>query len=103
MRGELVIPLQLPGVRIEGQHRAGVEVVSRPGIAVVVRPRIAGAPEDGVRLRVVGPVVPGSHAAGFPRVPVPRSEIRLARLRYGVEPPDALAGGCVVGIDEAGD
>src|SRR5204863_486713 len=36
MRGELKIPLHLPGVRVERQQRAGIQVVSSPVAAVKI-------------------------------------------------------------------
>src|SRR5262249_46024150 len=48
-----------------------------------------------------GAVIPRRHAPGFPGVPVPGSEVRLAWLRDRVEAPEALAGLRVISIEEA--
>src|SRR5262249_40410409 len=68
---ELVIPLELAGIGIEGEHGARVEVVTGAEIPVVVRPWIAGAPEHGVRDGVIGTGVPGRDASGFPGIAGP--------------------------------
>src|SRR5215471_7226868 len=52
---ELEMPLELAGIRVEGEQRGGIKVVALARTAVIVGARIARAPVDQVRRRVVGP------------------------------------------------
>jgi hypothetical protein len=54
VRRELVIPLELPSLRVERQHRAGVKVVTGAAVAVEVVAGIARLPVDGVEVWIVG-------------------------------------------------
>ena len=103
VRRELIVPLELSGIGIDGEHGAGVKIVAGAEIAVVVRPRIARSPIDEIQIRVIGAVVPGGGPAGLPRIAGPGSEAGLAGLRDGVEAPEMLAGGRVVGVEESGN
>src|SRR5439155_21257628 len=103
MRSELEMPFEFPGVGIESEHRAGVQILARAKVAVVIRPWIAGTPVDQVQLRVVGAVVPGGRAAGLPGIARPGAEIGFAGLGNRVEAPEMFACSGVVSIQESGD
>src|SRR5579864_1654258 len=101
MRSELEIPLKFARVAIQGEQTIGVEIVSNARIAVPVRPRIAGAPEDGVLLRIVSAGNPGGGSAGFRGVGGPRFAPGLASGRHSPETPCPPAGFSIIGIDKA--
>ena len=50
----LEVPLQFARIGVEGDGGIGVEVVTRPIFRVIHGNRVAGTPEDKVRIRVVG-------------------------------------------------
>ncbi len=49
VRRELIMPLELAGIGIQRNHRAGVEVVAGPLSAVVIRTNVADSPIDQVK------------------------------------------------------
>src|SRR4029450_5294352 len=59
VRRELVMPSELPGVGVDRDDRGGVEIVTLAVVAEIAGRRIADAPVNQIRLRVV--------AAGHPR------------------------------------
>src|SRR5581483_3639017 len=63
MRGELEIPLQRAGVRIESQDAVGIKVVAGTNAAFKIGCRIACPPENRVQFRVVRAWHPGGTAA----------------------------------------
>src|SRR5439155_19314971 len=97
------MPLKLPGVRIESQHRARVQIVAGPEVPIVVGPGVAGAPVNSVGFGIVGAGVPGGYAARLPGVSCPGSEVRFARLRNRVEAPETFSSGCVISIQKSGN
>src|SRR5690242_5771828 len=97
------MPFELPGIRIESQNRARIQVVAGAKIAIVIRPRIARSPEDRIRFRIIRTRIPRGSAAGLPRIARPCAEIRLARLRNGVEPPQTFSRRGIIRIEESGD
>ena len=100
MGRELEMPLQRTRIGVERHDAARVEVVARPHITVHVRPRIAGAPIDQVQIRIVRPRNPGRTPAALPGVAVPGLVSRLTRTRHRPEPPNAVTGLGVVGIQK---
>ena len=101
VRGELVMPPELPGVAVDRDDRGGIEVVALPIVTEIAGRRIADAPVNQIRL--------GIETAGHPRgaaaarqlfLPGPRLAARLALARDRVEAPHALAGLGIVGVDE---
>ena len=104
VRGELVVPLQLAGVRVERDERRGEEVVAFAIGAVVVGARVAGAIEDEILLGIVGPGHPDRSSAAQVRVTLrPGVAALFSRPGHGVEPPHLLAGLRVERFDETAD
>src|SRR5262249_15012128 len=85
---ELVVPLQLARVRIEGDHAVRIEIVTQADRTIAIGRRIARSPEGQIRFWVVSSGVPDSRPAGFPRVSGPRFVTNLAGFGNGVEAPD---------------
>src|SRR5262249_44709465 len=71
VRSELKMPPQLSRVGIEREHGTCVQVIALSKISVVIRPWIACSPEQRVGFGIVGAVIPGRDAAGFPGVSGP--------------------------------
>ena len=91
----LVKGLDLAGIGIESQHRAGIEVVARMGRTGPGR-GVADAPIDRLGVLIVVAGHPGRASAGFPVVALPGVVARLAFAGNGEGPPQFLA---VVGIE----
>ena len=53
VRGELEVPLQLAGVRVESNDRIRVEIVARTLVGIPVRSRVPHAPVHQIELGVV--------------------------------------------------
>src|SRR6516165_1002241 len=98
----LMVPVHLAGVGVPGDQAVGVEVVARSVVRVIHRDWVAGAPEDLVRGRVIGPGHPHGAAASLPSVVVvlPGLSPLLAGRRNHVLTPDELAGRRVKRHDE---
>src|ERR1043166_9013417 len=90
----LEMPHQLSGVRIQGDDRAGIEVVAGASFPGEHRVRVAGPPVEEVQLRVVSPGDPRHTAAVCDGVAVLRPCLgtRLAWLRRGIPAPLELSG-----------
>src|SRR5215471_10452238 len=109
----LVVPLELSGIRLDGENRAYVEVVFAFRLAKVFRPRsaIPGSDIDQVRIGIVSHAVPDRSAtAEFPPVSGPgfrgflqgRVFKRLRRIAWNrIEPPGECAGAGVVSRKES--
>src|SRR5579871_2461556 len=95
MGRELEVPFEFSGIGIEGNDRAGIEIISEAHVAVGIRPRIARTPVERVRLGVVGAGVPGGSAAALSRIGRP-GIVGLALLGNGVEAPGQFSGGGIV-------
>src|ERR1700679_3787912 len=100
MRRELEMPAELSARQIQGEQRAGIQVVALASVAVPVRSGIAHAPEENASLRVEGSRSPGGAAAGLPAVVCPGLIAGFTRCRHGIEAPGTLAGLRVVGIEK---
>src|SRR5579872_5180685 len=98
---ELEIPVQLSGVSVEREQRVAVEVIAGACLPTIGGCRISRRPENLIRGRVKRSRIPGRGAADFPRIAIPRFMTGLTRARNGVKAPLALAGGCIVSIDES--
>src|SRR5213593_1658051 len=93
VRDLLVIPLELPGIGIQGEHGGSVEVVAGASASpVVVGSGVGGAPVDEVERRIERAGHPPAAAPELARVPSPALRVILD----GVELPDLLA---VVRVD----
>src|SRR5579859_4645428 len=101
--GELEIPFEFAGVRIEGQQGVTVEIVAGAPDAAIAGRRIAGGPEGGIGCWIIGAGDPRGRAANFPGVGFPSFVAWFAGARNGVEAPFTFAGGGIVGVDEAPD
>ena len=99
VRRELVVPLDLSGLGIKRQHRAGVEVVARPA-GGIERARIADAPIDRVQFRIERAGDPGRSAAKLPGIARPGIVAGLAGRRDGIGAPEMLAGLRIPAVDE---
>ena len=71
VRDHLEMPLQLACIRIEGDRRIGIEIVTLADIAVPVGRRIASAPDDHVLFGVECARHPGGSAAALPGIGKP--------------------------------
>ena len=94
------MPFDLAGLRLEREHRAGVEVVAGAHRRVE-RAGIADAPIDRVQLRIVGAGDPGRSAAELPGVALPGVAAGLFGTGDRMGPPQMLAGRRIPSIDEA--
>src|ERR1700733_1062008 len=103
MRGELEIPFQLSGIRIERNYGTRIEVVAWTLVIVEVRRRIPRAPVDQVQLGIIGAVIPGSGAGAFRSADPPGFRSRLSRPGSGPEAPQPLAGLRIVGVEKPAD
>ena len=106
----LMVPLQLAGIRIDGERGVRIERVVLDALLLRQRaahlgdPRIglAGAEIDGVQVGIVAAGHPGRGAeAALERQAVPGRFVGVARMRDGPHPPQLLAGVHVVAGDEA--
>src|SRR5258708_521854 len=103
MRRELVIPSQLSGGRIERHHGGSVEIVAFAFVAVVVWTRITSRPVKQFGLGVVGASEPSGAATMLERTARPGFRSRFAGRRNRPEPPNAFAGGGLVGVQKTPD
>ena len=95
----LEVPLHLAGVRVQGQHRTGEQVVAGAQVTVPVRGRIAGGPVKQVELGVEGAGQPGGAAAGLPGITLPGFAAGLARGRHRIGAPQQFATVGIISID----
>ena len=101
--GELKIPVQFSGIRIECQQAVAIKVVPRSALAPIGGGRIARWPEELIGCGIIDARHPRGRAASLPGVAFPRIVPRLASPRHGVEPPLPLARVRVVGVNKAAD
>ena len=95
------MPSQPAGVRVERQHRIGVEVVAFALRRVPVRPGISGTPIRQIQSRIVRTGDPDGAAAVHPAVAWPGVVPRLPWFRNDVKLPDFFSGLGVKRRDEA--
>ena len=99
---ELLVPLQLPGERIERDERVAVEVVAVAVGAVEIGGRAAERHVHEPALDIDGHEAPGVRAgAVLVGARRPRLASRLTRPRDGVERPQHLAGARIPPADVA--
>ena len=99
---ELVVPFQLAGVGVEGDHRVGIQVVAGAIVAVPAGIGIAGSPICQVELGIVRAGHPNRAAAVLPRLAGPGLGDRIVGgHRRRVKAPDFFPGLDVVGADPA--
>src|SRR5262245_2963393 len=103
MRCELEVPLALASFGIERNDRAAKQIVTLADIAVEIRAGIADAPVEGIRFRIVSAGHPGRSTTSTPAVTFPSVIAELSWPRNRIEPPQPLATGRVVGINEGAD
>src|SRR5205814_5252327 len=98
----LKVSLDLPGAGVEGDHRAGEEIVAG---TLIPEPwaAVAGAPESEIGLGVIGAGDPDRGAAPFIVVAArgPGLAARLARRGHRIGPPELPSGLRVEGREEA--
>ena len=94
------MPFDLAGLRLEREHRAGIEIVAGAHRGVE-RPRVADAPIDRVQLRVVRAGDPGRSAAELPGVALPGVAAGLIGGGNRVGAPQMLARLGIPAVDEA--
>src|SRR5215813_5724025 len=87
VRSKLEMPFQLSGVHIQGEQRAGIQIITGANVAVVIRSGIARAPVDQVQFRIIGTGDPGRGSAVLPRIASPGLRARFARRRNRPEAP----------------
>ena len=95
------MPAQLAGLGIEGENAIGVEVVALAIVAIEVRTGVASGPVHQVELGIVGASHPSSAGAVVGKFALPGFRARLARVGYGPETPEFLAGSLIVGGDKS--
>src|SRR5262249_46193891 len=86
----LIVPNQVAGLRPDRDHARRIKTVSAAAIGRVVWLRIAGAPIDQVKLRVIRTVLPSRPTAVFPclgHIFGPGFRAGSARSWYGVPAP----------------
>ncbi len=89
---ELVVPLALAGLQIDGDERLGKQIVARAIGAKIVAGRALNRKICDLQLRVDADLSPGARIAGVgPRVFQPRFVAKLAGLWNRVEDPQPLA------------
>ncbi len=99
---ELVVPLALAGLQIDGDEAFGEQVVAGPIGAEVIAGRALDRQIRDLQLGVDADLSPRAGVAGVrPRVFQPRLVAELAGLRNRVEDPQALAGAHVESADVA--
>src|ERR1700730_11857878 len=86
------MPLELPRVGIQREHAIGVEIVPRTRAAIEIRRRIASAPIQSIKFRVVGSGHPGGAAPTQISIARPTFRAGLAGGRYGPKAPSHRAG-----------
>ncbi len=100
----LVVPPVFAGRGVERDHAGRIEVGARPAVAVVLIDGVAERDEDQAVLVVDRQRLPRARAlAVLPTVQSPRAEVRIARLRHGVEAPHFLAGQQIEAAEIAGN
>src|SRR5207249_7208755 len=80
---ELEVPLQLAGVRIEGQNAIRIKVVAGTSVTDAIGRRVAGTPVKRIQLGIVGAGHPRGAASVQVSVAWPTVAARLARARDG--------------------
>src|SRR5580692_1065527 len=80
VRGELKIPFEFPGGRVQSDDRAGVEVVANTLVAAQIGAGVAGGPIKGIELGVVRASEPGSRAGVIDVIALPGLRTGLARF-----------------------
>ena len=93
------MPLDLAGLRVEREHRAGIEIVAGAH-GRVERSRIADAPIDRVQLRIIRAGDPGRSAAQLPGVALPGIAAGLIGTGDRIGAPQMLAGRRIPSVDE---
>src|SRR6202171_1323428 len=94
------MPLDLAGLRLEREHRAGVEIVAGAH-GRIERAGIADPPIDRVQFWIVGAGDPGRSATEFPGVALPGVAAGFIRGGNGVGTPQMLARRRIPAVDEA--
>src|SRR5579863_6818260 len=92
MGSELEMPLQFPGVRVQGQQAVRIEVVSGTSASVIIRSRISRSPKQGVELGIVGSRNPGGSTAVHVCLSGPALTAFLTRPRNCPKAPLLLTG-----------
>ncbi len=95
------MPFAASGLRVERDHRIGIQVVALAVVTDHVRPGVADGPVQRVELRVVAAGHPRRRARMIDRVALPCFRPGLAARRDGPESPDLLAGRLLVGRNES--
>ena len=97
---ELLVPLDLAGVDVDGEQAVAVEVVAVVRAAVVVVADLLDRHEEQAALDVDGEVAPEPGAAGgLQTVAEPGLGVGIVGLRFEVERPAQLAGDGVPRLD----
>ena len=90
----LVMPAQLPGLHVQRNDGAEIEVVAGAHFAAMLRHAVSGDEVDQAEIRIGGAHQPDRAAAGLPRIVAlgPRLVARLSRTGNDVELPDLTSG-----------
>src|SRR6185295_2333215 len=90
---ELVMPLPLAGLQVDGDEALAEEPAARAMAAVIVAGRHFDRQVGQTELFIDGDLRPHAGVAGVrPRVALPRVVAEFARQRDGVEDPEPFAG-----------
>src|ERR1700758_2037160 len=103
MRSELKIPLQLAGVRVQGQYASRIEVIAGTGIPHEIRRRVARGPIERVELRIISAGHPGCATAMQIGIPGPTRGTKFAGAGNGPETPLGFSGGGIIRSYKATD
>src|SRR5690242_16154229 len=100
----LEIPLQMSSLRIQGQHAAGIEILSRTAVSkVLVRGLADGYKHETIRGIERHRYPTARPTPVLPPIRSPSSEVRFSRLRHRVETPLFFSGAQIKGANVAGD
>ncbi len=100
-RCELEIPLEFPGIRVEGDGRIRVQVIAGSLFRVPVRTGISGAPIGQVEIGIVGTGNPDGSAAMFPIATSPTFVAGFPWLGDRIKAPGFFSGASFEGGDKA--
>src|SRR6056300_1274136 len=97
----LEIPLEFARICLQRDYRVGVEIIAGANVCVHVWPWITSAPENEIRLWIVGACHPSWSAACFPGIAEPCVIVRVVFACGCPEAPAQLSRVHIIGIDKA--
>src|SRR3954467_3959766 len=101
VRRELKIPFQFSRVRFDCQYTSCIEIVTGAGISHKIGCRVAGGPEQGVKLRIICAGHPGCGTSVQIGITWPTGGSEFSRPRNSPETPFQLASQRIIGGDKS--